>query len=60
MARVKIRYQLIARYPNTTQEWIAFEDKSQDKVTSEYKRLKGKYSHLKLSIIKVTEEVIKI
>ena len=60
MARVKISYQLIARYPNTTQEWIAFEDKSQDKVIQEYKRLKKQHPHIKFKIVKVTKEDIKI
>lgn len=60
MARVKISYQLIVRYPNTINEWIAFEDKAQDKVIQEYKRLKKQHSHIKFKIIKITEEDIKI
>lgn len=58
--RIKIGYKLIAKYSGTVNEWIAHEDRSLDKVISEYKKLKKEHPHVKFKVIKVTEEVVKI
>ena len=56
----KIRYEVLARYSSTTQEWIAFETKYEEDAKTEAKRLRSKYPQLKVRVIKISEEVVKL